>query len=188
MPEQQREGRGAGHDAGPGLGRQRKRWMTTAGLGPRRDEKMGQVLYFAYGSNLDDEQMRSRCASAQPVARAVLPNYALAFGGFSHRWDGAVASVVRARGARVEGLLYRLDDADLRALDRFEGHPFAYERVVKLVLDEHGQRRRATTYLQPEDGFEPWAPQPGYFRVLWRAYARLGFDVAPLATAAGAEP
>lgn len=71
---------------------------------------------------------------------------------------------------------------DLRA------HPFAYERVVKLVLDEHGQRRRATTYLQPEDGFEPWAPQPGYFRVLWRAYARLGFDVAPLATAAGVEP
>jgi hypothetical protein len=53
---------------------------------------------------------------------------------------------------------------------------------------EHGQRRRATTYLQPEDGFEPWAPQPGYFRVLWRAYARLGFDVAPLATAAGVEP
>jgi len=106
MPEQQREGRRAGYDAGPGLGRQRKRWMTTAGLGPRRDEKMGQVLYFAYGSNLDDEQMRSRCASAQPVARAVLPNYALAFGGFSHRWDGAVASVVRARGARVEGLIY----------------------------------------------------------------------------------
>ena len=119
MPEQQREGLGAGYDAGPGLGRQRKRWMTTAGLGPRRDEKMGQVLYFAYGSNLDDEHMRSRCASAQPVARAVLPNYALAFGGFSHRWDGAVASVVRARGARVEGLLYRLDDADLRSLDRF---------------------------------------------------------------------
>ena len=42
---------------------------------------------------------------------------------------------------------------------------------MKLVLDEHGQRRRATPYLQPEDGFEPWAPQPGYFRVLWRAYA-----------------
>jgi hypothetical protein len=72
-------------------------------LGPRRDEKMGQVLYFAYGSNLDDEQMRSRCASAQPVARAVLPNYALAFGGFSHRWDGAVASVVRARARASRG-------------------------------------------------------------------------------------
>jgi hypothetical protein len=82
----------------------------------------------------------------------------------------------------------QLDDGDLRALDRFEGHPFAYERVVKLVLDEHGRRRRATTYLQPEDGFEAWVPPPGYFRVLWRAYDRLGFDVRPLALAAGVQP
>lgn len=168
--------------------RERKRWMTTAGSGPQRDEKMGRLLYFAYGSNLDGDQMRSRCTSAQAVARAVLPNYALTFGGFSHRWDGAVASVVRTRGARVEGLLYRLEDADLRELDRFEGHPFAYERVVKMVRDEYGRKRRATIYVQPEDGFEPWAPQPGYFGVLWRAYARLGFDVAPLALAAGVEP
>ena len=188
MPEQQREdGRGAGQHAGPGLARERKRWMTTAGPGPRRDEMMGQVLYFAYGSNLDDDQMRSRCASARAEARAVLANYALAFGGFSHRWDGAVASGVRAQGARVEGLLYRIEESDLRALDRCEGHPFAYERVLKLVVDECGRRRRAQLYLQPEDGFEAWPPQPGYFRVLWRAYARLGFDVARLATAAGVE-
>ena len=146
---------------------------------------MGQVLYFAYGSNLDDDQMRSRCPSARVVARAVLPNYALAFGGFSHRWGGAVASVVRAKGARVEGLLYELNEGDLRALDRFEGHPFSYERVLKLVLDQHGHRRRVTTYLQPEDGFEAWAPPQGYFGVLWRAYGRLGFDFASLARAAG---
>ncbi len=146
---------------------------------------MNQVLYFAYGSNLDDEQMRARCAGARVVGRAVLPNHALAFGGFSHRWGGAVASVVRAKGASVEGLLYELGDVDLRALDRFEGHPFAYERVVRLVLDEHGRRRRVTTYLQPEDTFEAWVPQQGYFTVLWRAYGRLGFDFEPLARAAG---
>jgi len=65
----------------------------------------------------------------------------------------------------------------------------AADGAARKVAGWHcGYRRRATTYLQPEDGFEPWAPQPGYFRVLWRAYARLGFDVAPLATAAGVEP
>ena len=159
--------------------------MTTTGSGPKRDEKMNPVLYFAYGSNLDDDQMHARCAGARLVGRAVLPNYALAFGGFSHRWGGAVASVVRSKGARVEGLLYELGDVDLRALDRFEGHPFAYERVVRFVLDEHGRRRRVMTYLQPEDTFEAWTPPQGYFAVLWRAYARLGFDFAPLAAAAG---
>ena len=54
---------------------------------------MNPVLYFAYGSNLDDAQMRDRCADARVVGRATLPNYALVFGGFSHRWGGAVASV-----------------------------------------------------------------------------------------------
>jgi hypothetical protein len=53
---------------------------------------------------------------------------------------------------------------------------------VKAVVDEHG-RRRACVYLQPEDGFEPWAPQPGYLGVLWCAYGGLGFDVEPLALA-----
>ncbi len=186
MPAPQREPqRGAGRRAGPGLLRERKRWMTTTGSGPKRDEKMTPVLYFAYGSNLDDDQMRARCAGARVVGRAVLPNHALAFGGFSHRWGGAVASVVRTKGARVEGLLYELGDVDLRALDRFEGHPFAYERVLRFVQDERGRRRRAMTYLQPEDTFEAWSPQQGYFAIMWRAYDRLGFDFEPLAIAAG---
>jgi cation transport regulator ChaC len=146
---------------------------------------MGTALVFAYGSNLDDNQMRSRCASAHIEARAVLPNHALAFGGFSHRWGGAVASVIPEHGARVEGLLYRITAPDLRALDRHEGHPFAYERLMKVVKDERGRPRRAQVYLQPAESFERWLPQLGYFRVLLNAYVRLGFDVEPLAAAVG---
>ena len=56
---------------------------------------------------------------------------------------------------------------------------------MKLVTDEQGRRRRAQVYRQPADTFEPWLPQPGYFRVLLHAYDRLGFDVEPLATAVG---
>ena len=124
---------------------------------------MRQVIVFAYGSNLDDQQMRSRCASARIEARAVLPNHALAFGGFSQRWGGAVASVVPEPGARVEGLLYRITSPDLRALDRHEGFPFAYERISKLVTDERGRRRRAQVYrhlraVAPAAGVLPGAP------------------------------
>lgn len=178
---------GAGRRAGPDYSFGWKLYQHK-GPGPRREEKMGKVLYFAYGSNLSGKQMRTRCATARAVARAVLPNHALAFGGFSQRWGGAVANVVRVRGAHVEGLLYELDRADLQALDRFEGHPFSYERVMRWVLDEHGQRRRATTYLQPEEAFETWGPPPTYLRVLRRAYGRLGFDVASLAVAVRRQP
>ena len=142
------------------------------------------VLYFAYGSNLDEAQMRERCPSAARGPRALLRGYALTFGGFSHRWGGAVASVIRAQGAEVHGLLYSIDAEDIAALDRCEGHPFAYERVERIVVDEDGRRRRTHLYLQPEEGFEQWEPAPNYYAVLRRAYAQLGFDRKRLAAAA----
>jgi len=144
---------------------------------------MERVMYFAYGSNLDTRQMRSRCPSAEAEARAVLPNYALAFAGFSRRWGGAVATVVRIPGEQVTGLLYRLLPDELLDLDRHEGCPLAYRRRLMLVTDEHGRRRRAQLYQQPNERLVPWAPQSDYLRVLRRAYRRLGFDVGQLASA-----
>jgi gamma-glutamylcyclotransferase len=141
---------------------------------------MQRVMYFAYGSNLDGRQMRSRCASAEAAARAVLSNHALAFGGFSRRWGGAVATIVQSRGAEVEGMLYRLSPAELVTLDRYEGCPLSYERLSVLVTDEHGRRRRAQLYRQPGEGFVAWPPQAVYLGVLHRAYKRLGFDMGRL--------
>jgi cation transport regulator ChaC len=149
---------------------------------------MGQLLYFAYGSNLDTQQMRARCASARIDARAVVRNHALVFGGFSARWGGPVATLVPARGAEVEGLLYVLQPADLRSLDRHEGHPFIYARVKRFVTDEHGRRRRVEVYVQPQISVGPWGPPPRYVRVLRRAYKRLGFDASRLAAASEVAP
>jgi len=145
---------------------------------------MRQLIYFAYGSNLSVRQMRARCATARVGARAVLSNHALAFGGFSERWGGPVATLVPARGAQVEGLLYVLQPADLRSLDRHEGHPFVYRRARFAVTDENGRRLCAEVYLQPLPNLAHRQPAPGYARVLRRAYKRLGFDVRRLAAAA----
>jgi cation transport regulator ChaC len=144
---------------------------------------MKQILYFAYGSNLDGRQMRARCAGAEAEATAILPNHALAFGGFSHRWGGAVATIVPARGAQVEGLLYRLPPKEIFTLDRYEGCPTSYQRLAKMVTDEHGRRRRAEVYVQPRGGLGLWAPPPRYTQVIRRAYRQLGFDTGSLAAA-----
>ncbi len=63
---------------------------------------------FAYGSNLDQTQLLSRCPSARLESAAVSRGYALAFGGFTGRWNGAVATIARvrvrcARGTRETG-------------------------------------------------------------------------------------
>lgn len=141
-------------------------------------------LCFAYGSNLDQRQMRRRCPGSRPEARAVLRDHALRFGGHSVRWGGAVAGLVREDGARVEGLLYRVGREDLQRLDGYEGHPHVYRRETRTVIDETGRRRRAEVYLLPE-GFSEGAPAAGYLSTIRRAYARLGFDASPLDRAAG---
>ena len=47
---------------------------------------MSRVLYFAYGSNLDPEQMASRCPSARVAFLARLADHRLDFTYFSTRW------------------------------------------------------------------------------------------------------
>ena len=69
---------------------------------------MKQILYFAYGSNLDPARMRRRCATATPVGPAMLGGWRLAFGGHSRAWGGPVATLVKAPDEGVDGLLHAL--------------------------------------------------------------------------------
>lgn len=145
------------------------------------------VLYFAYGSNLDVAQMRFRCPSAREVAPAVLHGYAIAFGGWSNRWGGAVASLKPVVGSRVEGVLYKISAVELLKLDRFEGCPLAYKRLRRQVIDEADKRRAAHVYLQTPEYFGDSAlPSRRYFDQILREYRRRRFDVRALASAIGA--
>jgi len=144
---------------------------------------MKQILYFAYGSNLDLARMRRRCPTAAPVGPATLWGWRLAFGGHSRAWGGPVATVVRAADERVDGLLYELAIEELADLDRVEGHPLSYRRKRLRVVDGRGRERRAHVYILPVEWEAP--PAPDYLGVLWHAYRRLGFDRDSLLEAAG---
>lgn len=79
------------------------------------------MLYFAYGSNLDPEQMTARCPSHRVVGLAALREHRLAFPLFSQKWRSGVAGVQPAHGETVWGVVYDLADQDLAALDAIEG-------------------------------------------------------------------
>lgn len=55
-------------------------------------------LYIAYGSNLNLEQMKHRCPTAEVVGTAELKNWRLWFRGGNH---SAVATIERERGFTV---------------------------------------------------------------------------------------
>jgi hypothetical protein len=104
---------------------------------------VSSILYFAYGSNLDVEQMRERCPTARPLTRARLPDHRLGFTHLSRRWGGGAADILQHPGESVWGALYTLGSPDLEKLDRFEG---GYERLRVEVEEGDGEPRRALTY------------------------------------------
>ncbi|MET0387569.1 MAG: gamma-glutamylcyclotransferase family protein [Polyangiales bacterium] len=144
------------------------------------------TLYFAYGSNLDETQMRRRCASARRVGVATLPDYALSFDGHSRVWCGPVASLLPLPGSLVHGLVYDLQACDLAALDRFEGYPSSYTRIEVSLSDASGAGLRALTYVRPsgDPRFTRGAPPVAYLTLLEQAYQRHGFDLGLLSAAA----
>ena len=78
------------------------------------------MFYFAYGSNLDPDQMLLRCPDHVVVGLAELRDHRLVFPLTSHDWGGGVASVGVAHGSTVWGMVYDLSEADLAALDGYE--------------------------------------------------------------------
>ena len=76
---------------------------------------MEKPLYFAYGSNINLDQMQYRCPDATVYGQAVLDNYDLRFRG------SGVATVEPKEGACVYGLLWELTDKCEASLDRYPG-------------------------------------------------------------------
>jgi gamma-glutamylcyclotransferase (GGCT)/AIG2-like uncharacterized protein YtfP len=137
----------------------------------------GRVLYFAYGSNLDQDQMEDRCPGAELVYAATMDGYRIAFTGHSMTRRGAVATIVKRKGCKVEGLVYSLTADDVRALDRCEGAPHVYRRL-EIEMDDDDGAHPCIVYVHRETKERP--PGRDYYRQIRRAYDDQGFDVAPL--------
>jgi gamma-glutamylcyclotransferase len=90
-------------------------------------------LYFAYGSNMDEQQMRAHCPTFRRVDSACLHGHRLAFTRRSIVSGSGVADVLAAPRGSVWGVLYEVGDGDLEALDRKEGNGWAYAREQKSV-------------------------------------------------------
>lgn len=108
------------------------------------------MFYFAFGSDLDPEQMRIRCPEHQHVGIAVLRDHRLAFPRYSPLWGGGVASPQPAYGAEVWGVLFEISDQDLAALDAYKSF-----RVAQDPHNEFERKQTTVDLTRPEDGSIP---------------------------------
>lgn len=134
-------------------------------------------LYFAYGANMDIEDMAKRAPRSKPLGIARLPRHR-----FIIMAEG-YASVVRDPRSAVLGMLWDLALTDLRPLDKFEGVDRGlYTKINQPVVVEGGAKR-ALVYVAASA--EPGKPRPGYLESIFAAARGIGLPPAYLKELAG---
>ena len=100
---------------------------------------MEENLYFAYGSNLDLEQMAQRCPDAEIVGPVRLENYELRFRG------SGFATVAPKKGSTVHGLVWKItpnceQSLDMVASASIHGHTRAAAHILAEKLRAKGAK------------------------------------------------
>ena len=105
-------------------------------------------LYFAYGSNINLDQMAQRCPDAQVVGPVTLENYELLFHG--NLRGAGVATIAPREGSTVHGLLWNITPECERSLDYYEGYPHLYGKEPVTVHGHDGQEHTVMAYVMTE--------------------------------------
>jgi gamma-glutamylcyclotransferase len=111
---------------------------------------MAVIQYFAYGSNMLTERLLARCSSATARGVARVDSYALAFWKRSQDGSGK-ATLCPEANRQVFGVVFDLNENELRNLDDAEGAGNGYNRIVDFKVRIQGLHEplRTITYLAP---------------------------------------
>jgi gamma-glutamylcyclotransferase len=105
------------------------------------------MLYFAYGSNMNWQQMQERCPSARFFGVAVLPGHKLAFTRKSIKRGCGVADAVPGQSRKLWRIVYDITTLDIGKLDKSEGYMPGrnknsyFRRECVVLLDGDDQQR-----------------------------------------------
>ena len=156
-------------------------------------------LHFAYGVDMNPDQIRSCCSDPEVVAVACLKDYEVGFFGYSRTWDGGIESIVPALGSEVWGVVYRLSFADGESLDkeqdvRIDGTGLYFHYPVT-VMDVSCKSYDVLLYKKDElgpptlpsreylsrilDGAAVRGLPDSYIEHLWNSKARLASYLVP---------
>lgn len=113
------------------------------------------MLYAAYGSNTNLDQMARRCPNSKRVCNGIIENYKLVF--------NVHLDIIPCKNENVYVVLWEIDSKDWKSLDMYEGYPQYYIRKKVDVVRENGKREKAIVYVMTDDckGISP--PARNYF-------------------------
>ena len=92
------------------------------------------LIYAAYGSNMDPKQMAERCPGAKFIRVHELADHILQFSGYT-----GVANVKPKKGRKTPLVLYKVNKVHMKILDHYEGVSANKYQRNKIVLTDVGE-------------------------------------------------
>ena len=142
-------------------------------------DKNQNLLYFAYGEHMNEEEMKKLCPQARKVGMSALEGYTLCFFG---RDGMGRAGLEAAPGRHVPGCVWVLPEAQAEQLDQEADCPFFARREIR-TFSIGGMALPALVYITVP-GQQRGRPGFVAYDIMREAYAEAGLDVAILQEAA----
>jgi gamma-glutamylcyclotransferase len=114
------------------------------------------VYYFAYGSNMNWEQMQRRCPSSRFICVARLRGYRFAIGRHSRLRKCGTANIFVEPEAQLWGIVYEISDQDLAILDGFEDG-YQRKKVQVYAMNDGLNPIEVFVYIAPREEQIPLA-------------------------------
>ena len=125
------------------------------------------MLYFAFGSNLNQKQMKRRCRDSKYIGCYSLKNYKLVFRNYF--LGGGVADVEKKKNNSVLGAIYKISKKDERELDIYEDFPKTYIKKYFRLLG-----KKVMFYYMPKKT-KHVLPSKRYLNLIIQGYKDCGY-------------
>ena len=129
------------------------------------------MLYIAYGSNMNIQQMAHRCPNSYVVCNGKLNGYKLVF--------NYHADVIETNNENdfVPVVVWNSADADWDMLDMYEGYPSYYVKETVNVILDNDKTEKAVVYVMVDNRKGFYRPSKDYFECIKKGYIENKIDV-----------
>lgn len=129
------------------------------------------MLYCAYGSNCNLEQMAYRCPNSKKIGIGMLNGWKAVF--------NIHMDIIKTNKKNdiVPVVVWNIADNDWKMLDRYEGYPSYYVKETVNVILENGKREKAIVYVMADNRKGICPPASNYFNCIFNGYVDNGIDV-----------
>ena len=125
------------------------------------------MLYFAFGSNLNQKQMKKRCKDSKYIGFYSLKNYKLVFRNYF--LGGGVADIQKDKNSTVLGAIYKISKKDEKELDVYEDYPKTYIKKYFKILG-----KKVMFYYMPKKTMHV-PPSKRYLNLIIQGYKDCGY-------------